>query len=141
MGRVLILDSDAIIAGALRKKFIDSGFEVVVCDDAQDAILQIDSRAPSVIVLEIANRQNSGVDFLYELRSYIDWQFLPVIVYTRFSETDKSVLADGLTDVGVSAILRKADVTVGRLVEIASDMSSQFATMGSVGDGLAVGND
>jgi DNA-binding response OmpR family regulator len=54
--------------------------QVATATNAQDAILAADAVRPDVVVLELQLTAHSGIEFLYEFRSYVDWIDVPVII-------------------------------------------------------------
>jgi CheY-like chemotaxis protein len=49
---------------------------------AQQAIEAADARTPDMVVLELLLAAHSGIEFLYEFRSYSDFREVPVLVLT-----------------------------------------------------------
>jgi len=80
---VLIVEPDRrlgqIYAAALRSR----GYSVDVATNAQDAVVRADSHKPDVVVVEIQLTAHSGVEFLYEFRSYTDWISIPVVILSN----------------------------------------------------------
>jgi DNA-binding response OmpR family regulator len=80
MARLLVLEPDvrlaALYAGALRAR----QHQVVTALSAQDAVLAADTAKPDLVLLELQLTAHSGIEFLYEFRSYPDWRQIPVVV-------------------------------------------------------------
>jgi DNA-binding response OmpR family regulator len=55
---------------------------------AQAAIMAADAETPELVVLEIQLVGHSGIEFLYEFRSYADWQDVPVIIQTQVPQSE-----------------------------------------------------
>lgn len=88
MARVLIIEPDVIIAGHYRTALERAGYETAVSHTAQDAILSADAQRPDAVVLEVLLTSHSGIEFMYEFRSYSEWQQIPVIVASRARAED-----------------------------------------------------
>lgn len=58
------------------------GHTVQVCSSAQTAIFCADDTRPDVVLLELQLVSHSGIEFLYEFRSYPDWHDVPVVITT-----------------------------------------------------------
>jgi len=77
---VLIVEPDRrlgeVYAAALRSR----SYSVDQAMTAQDAITAADSHMPDLVLLEVQLTAHSGIEFLYEFRSYADWMSVPVII-------------------------------------------------------------
>lgn len=82
MANVLMLEPDAVLADTYRQLFELAGYQVRRAVSAQDAVFQVDELRPDVILVEIQLVAHSGIEFLYELRSYSDWQHIPVLIHS-----------------------------------------------------------
>jgi len=82
MSHILLIEPDRVLAEIYRQAFLGAGHVVVCCASAQAGIISADQHAPDLIVLELQLIEHSGIEFLYELRSYADWQDIPVVVHT-----------------------------------------------------------
>jgi DNA-binding response OmpR family regulator len=83
MSKVLLVEPDRLLADTYRQAFERQGHQVMMCAGAQSAIYGADKRRPDVVVLELQLIGHSGIEFLYEFRSYVDWQTIPVIILTN----------------------------------------------------------
>jgi DNA-binding response OmpR family regulator len=82
MARILLIEPNRILAQIYKDALKQSGYKVSVAHDAQNAITASDKVRPDLIVLEIQLIKHNGVEFLYELRSYPEWQDIPVVVHS-----------------------------------------------------------
>jgi DNA-binding response OmpR family regulator len=82
MASILIIEPDRILGKTYAGALQSSGHEVTVCASAQQGILLADQKRPDLILLELQLIEHSGIEFLYELRSYPDWQSIPVIIHS-----------------------------------------------------------
>ena len=55
----------------------------MMCASAQSAVFGADEVMPDVVVLEMQLVGHSGLEFLYEFRSYSEWQHIPVIIHSH----------------------------------------------------------
>jgi CheY-like chemotaxis protein len=74
---VLVVDDDPDIRGALQRLLKNAGFEVTVATNGRDALEQVASRAPQLIVLDLMMPEMDGWDFLAATESPA-----PVIVFS-----------------------------------------------------------
>ncbi len=81
--KILLLEPDKILADTYRQVLLQAGHKVVMCATAQAAIFAADDLQPDVVIMELQLTGHSGVEFLYEFRSYDDWIAVPVIIITN----------------------------------------------------------
>jgi DNA-binding response OmpR family regulator len=83
MARIILLEPDVVLSRTYGAVLASDGHEVQICRSAQEAIFSIDENCPDLILVELQLVGHSGIEFLYELRSYTDWCSVPVIVHTQ----------------------------------------------------------
>ncbi len=82
----------------------------MICDhatNAQSAIILADNHKPDAVVLELAMPAHNGAEFLYEFRSYTDWNNIPVIFYSQVSAEECGLNNEQLQQLGVVGHLYK----------------------------------
>lgn len=89
--RILLLEPDRVMANKYIE-FLELGdHKVNLQTDAQTAINSIDKNVPDLVIMEIQLAEHNGVEFLYELRSYSEWQNIPVIILSSVPESEVGV--------------------------------------------------
>lgn len=83
MANVLIIEPNRVLGQIYHQALGGAGHIVQTCATAQAAVLAADERVPDVVVVELQLVSHSGVEFLYEFRSYADWQDVPVIAHSH----------------------------------------------------------
>lgn len=83
MAQILLIEPDRVLADTYRQGLEAEGHKVVMCASAQSAIFAADETKPDAVVLELQLIGHSGIEFLYEFRSYSDWQTIPVVVHSQ----------------------------------------------------------
>jgi DNA-binding response OmpR family regulator len=81
--KIILLEPDKVLADTYRLALLQAGHKVVMCATAQAAIFAADELKPDLVIMELQLTGHSGIEFLYEFRSYDDWATLPVIVLTN----------------------------------------------------------
>ncbi len=117
MADLLMLEPDAVLARIYRQAFEVAGHTVRQSVSAQDAIFQIDNRCPDAVIVELQLVAHSGIEFLYELRSYKEWQHVPVLIHSCIPPIefqDSQELLKGM--LGVHAYLYKPQTTLQSLL-------------------------
>lgn len=82
MSRILLIEPDLVLAETYRQTLRGAGHQVVCCASAQAGIISADQHRPDLVILELQLIEHSGIEFLYEFRSYLEWQSIPVILHT-----------------------------------------------------------
>jgi DNA-binding response OmpR family regulator len=81
--RILLIEPDRVLAETYARTLQSRGHSVSVCAGAQSGVLAADDRRPDLVLLELQLIEHSGIEFLYEFRSYPDWQDIPVIIHSQ----------------------------------------------------------
>lgn len=117
MSNILLIEPDRVLAESYYRALTAAGHLVVVVPSAQTGIMIADEINPEVIVLELQLIEHSGIEFLYELRSYVDWQNVPVIIHSHVPPGKFSGNWSQLHDhLGVAAYLYKPRTSLKELV-------------------------
>ena len=126
MVKILLLETDHLLAKNLRQFLKNSGYEVDWQVDPQAAIESADTVPPDAIVLDLMLAQHSGIEFLYEFRSYPEWQNLPVIIFSNISAEEVSGCLEAFEQLNVSAYHYKLTTSLAKLAD-SVDRSLQSA--------------
>lgn len=126
--KILLLEPDRILAGIYKSSLEEQGHTVVPVSSAQAAVMAADTAKPDVIILEIQLIEHSGIEFLYELRSYPEWQDIPVVIQTGVPPAEfndnQQLLREQL---GVVGYLYKPQSTLGHLHRQLKQLAPQTA--------------
>jgi DNA-binding response OmpR family regulator len=116
---ILLLEPDRLLADTYRQALIRSGHSVMMCASAQSAIFGADELQPDVVALELQLIGHSGIEFLYEFRSYSEWQSIPVLVHTHVPAGE---FADSWQfmkhELGIAAYLYKPLTSLHQLIRL-----------------------
>lgn len=83
MAQILLLEPDRLLARSYRQCLEQVGHTVHWINDAQTALGILDDNTIDLVVLELQLTGHNGVEFLYEFRSYPDWDHIPVLLHTN----------------------------------------------------------
>lgn len=83
MSHILLVEPNRVLAKTYMQALESAGHTVQVCATAQTAVFCADDQLPDVVIMELQLVGHSGIEFLYEFRSYTDWQNIPVIITTN----------------------------------------------------------
>ncbi|MBX4201856.1 response regulator [Candidatus Saccharibacteria bacterium] len=107
MANILLLEPDKVLAGKLKDYFAYANHSVSVHSDPQVAISQADIQEPQLVITELQLAGRSGVEFLYEFRSYPEWQDIPVIIYSNLDTKQADAYSEVFDELNVRACLYK----------------------------------
>lgn len=117
MAKILLIEPDRQLAQTYYEALQTEGHTVIAAAGAQTAILATDQEQPDLIILEPQLVEHSGIEFLYELRSYSEWQLTPVIIQTIIPPAEFNDAAETLrTQLGVNRFLYKPQTNLKQLL-------------------------
>lgn len=111
-----------MLGGAICSALEKAGHEVTRKRSAQAALDALESSMPDVIVLEIQLGLHNGIEFLFEIRSYPEWQNIPVVVHTLNSKALNDEYQAAFSSLGVVSVLYKPRCTTQQLLRSISAM-------------------
>ncbi len=117
MSVLLLIEPDYELGQTTHDYLKHSGHKTKWCRSAQQAIAAADKQKPDLIILELQLPIHNGIEFLYELRSYQDWQNVPVIIYSQVPPNLKAISPMLWDNLKVTAYLYKPQVKLANLVE------------------------
>lgn len=89
--RILLVDDEEAITTNLAPFLERAGFEVAVAGDGQQALQQVDTAAPDLIILDVLMPRVDGREVLRRLRRDDNW--IPVILLTQVGEAVERAMA------------------------------------------------
>ncbi len=121
MAELLLVEPNRPLAQNYTVALSAAGHHVRHCVKGQTAIELADKSMPDMIIVELQLAAHNGLEFLYELRSYVEWQKIPVIILSvvpphAFAE------ARGLPLLNISRYLYKPQTKLHQLVSAVDDL-------------------
>lgn len=117
MASILLIEPDQLLASTYAQALTAAGHHVVAAATAQAGIQAADAMSPTLVILELQLVEHSGIEFLYEFRSYLDWQSVPVLVHSSVPPAEfndsRQLLKDEL---GVQTYLYKLHTSLRELL-------------------------
>jgi DNA-binding response OmpR family regulator len=96
---VLVVEDDAWIRTFMRDVLSDEGYDVIEAADGRTGLRLAEENSPSIVLLDVAMPEFTGVDVLRHLRSKRRTRNLPVVVvsaYSRVLPTHDEALVAGI---------------------------------------------
>jgi DNA-binding response OmpR family regulator len=87
-GSVLIVDDDPDVVHVIDARLKAAGLQTLVAFDGQQALHQVETAAPAIVVLELMLAKRSGFDVLARLRELPDPRPRVVVLSSRSREED-----------------------------------------------------
>ena len=131
---ILIVEPDRLLAWTYAQALQGAGHTMTCRPTAQGAIFAADSSEPDLVLLELQLVSHSGIEFLYEFRSYPEWQDIPVIVLSQVPPTEFLDSWDVLrNELGVTEYLYKPHTTLAKLQRTINLLSAKFVNPAQAG--------
>ena len=118
--KILLIEPDRPLGKIYQAALTDAGFSVSLKSTAQTALKALDESIPDLIILEPQLTKHSGIEFLYELRSYTDWQSIPVILHSMIPAEALLQMQSSLEQLGVTSHFYKPQTSLNQLVSAVS---------------------
>lgn len=114
--QIILIEPDRILAATYVRSLKRAGHVVRHAVAAEQAIQMADSKRPDVVILSLELARHNGVEFLYEFRSYTEWQDVPVVALASLPMSE--LLGDGILrqQLGVEAVLVRSQTHAEDLV-------------------------
>ena len=126
--KILLVEPDHILATTYSQALQTAGHHVVIEPTAQAAISAADASKPDLVILELQLVEHSGIEFLYEFRSYTDWQAIPVIIQSQVPPQEFADNWQLLQDeLGVQTYLYKPRTSLSGLLQAVTELTPQPA--------------
>ncbi|ADM09351.1 phosphate regulon response regulator PhoB [Parvularcula bermudensis HTCC2503] len=84
--RILIVEDEETIAGLLEYNLSREGYETLIAEDGEEALIQIEESKPDLIVLDWMLPKVSGIEVCRRLRMKPETEGIPIILLTARAE-------------------------------------------------------
>jgi len=122
---ILLVEPDVLLARTYARALEQAGHAVNVAGTAQTAIHAADDTTPDLVVLEMQLVSHSGIEFLYEFRSYDDWRKVPVLALSQVPPGEFMGTWELLqSELGVQKYLYKPRTTLAKLLKTVDEFAT-----------------
>ena len=83
--RILVVDDDAEVRDILNKVLTQAGYEVRLATNGREALEQVRSHPPQLIILDLSMPEMNGFEVMSALRVNPEWAKIPVVVVTAMA--------------------------------------------------------
>lgn len=115
MPKIAIVEDDQAISQMYRIKFEAEGYTVETAENGKLGLALAETMKPDIILLDLMMPEMTGDEMLGAMRK-TDWgKDIKVIILTNVGEQE---LPDAVRQLGVSAVILKADMTPRQVAEL-----------------------
>lgn len=121
--QILLVEPDSLIGASLAMALKSAGYLPTIVTTAQDAVTVADKNTPDLVILELQLVSHSGIEFLYEFRSYPDWANVPAIIYSSVPPVEFAASQQGMgEELKVSSYLYKPNTSFAELIRVVNQL-------------------
>ncbi|WP_316015833.1 phosphate regulon transcriptional regulator PhoB [Roseobacter sp. HKCCA0434] len=91
MAKVLVVEDEAPLAELLNYNLGKEGFDVILADDGDDALVMVEEDAPDIVLLDWMLPNVSGVEICRQLRARNQTRDIPIIMLTARGEEEDRI--------------------------------------------------
>lgn len=117
MAQILLIEADRPLARNIAKILKRAGHRIDWQVEPQAAMDSADNIHPDLIIMDLILAERGGIEFLYEFRSYPEWQSMPIIIFSHVALNELEETATNFDDLGISAFLHKPTTSLGELAQ------------------------
>jgi len=114
--RILLVEPDRMLAANIGAILGGAGHKVEWHVNPQEAVNSLDDKSADMVIMDLVLCQHSAIEMLYEMRSYSEWQSLPVIIYSSLPAREVLSCVASLEQLGVTAYHHKSFTPLSELV-------------------------
>jgi DNA-binding response OmpR family regulator len=117
MAQILLIETDRQLLGITKSYLQAAGHQINAHTDIQAAILSADAKLPEIVILDLMLAGRSGIEFLYELRSYPEWHSIPVIIRGNYPLEEISKFEAEFKQLDVGEYFHKPSSSLAELLQ------------------------
>ena len=112
--KIMIIEDDSTLLGALRENFADEGYEVLDCLSAKEAFELLEEERPDLVITDLIMHDVDGFGVLEHLHESLHLSDIPAIVLSNNSSEADVQKAKSL---GAADYLIKAELSLGDIID------------------------
>jgi len=93
---ILVVDDEPVVVEITKRKLEDRGYEVFTAGNGNEALEQLKSKLPNLILLDIQMPEMNGYTFVIEKAKFPEYANIPVIVLTAYNEMEPLFMRHGI---------------------------------------------
>lgn len=120
--KVLIVEPSKNLAKVVKSALEQKGISAQVASSAQGGISEADRSTPDLVLLELLLRKNNGLEFIHEFKSYPEWFYTPIIIYSDLPYSELFVEDPMLKEMNIIEYFYKPETSLEKLVNRISEV-------------------
>ena len=80
--KILVVDDEVVMTDTLQELFQSRGYDVLIANDGEDALVKVRAGSPDLIVLDIVMPKLDGMKVAQALRSDKTYKDIPIVMLT-----------------------------------------------------------
>jgi CheY-like chemotaxis protein len=116
MAQILVIEPNSVSQSTIREILAEHNISIV--SNATSAIKEAAINKPDLVILEMSLAGHSGMEFLYEFRSYNDWKEVPIIIYSSLKLGSEVLESRSWKHLKIYDYLYKPEVSLALLKSI-----------------------
>jgi DNA-binding response OmpR family regulator len=113
MKKILLVEDDVILCGAMEEALKQAKYRVVTVGNGSDVLVLAKKEKPDLIILDLRLPKKSGEEALTELKSEPETKFIPVLVSTQKDDLESISRCSAL---GMQGYFIKSDYSLDSIV-------------------------
>ena len=89
MARILIVEDEVLLSSIISRELTNAGHEVHAAYDGENALKEVDSTKPELILLDLIMPKMNGFQLLDSLKKNPDTASIPVIVLSNLGQKEE----------------------------------------------------
>ena len=127
MNRILLVEPDQYLAVIYSSALQHNGHIVSIARTVAQSVNLLDAEKFDLMIIELKIAQHNGIELLYEMRSYVDWNNIRIIIHSSVPE-QKMMTSKTMAQLDVDKYLFKPRTSLSELCEnIDQIMSRQYS--------------
>jgi len=114
MAQIVVVEPDKLLALIYKQALEHAGHSVDLAATIQRAVTILDLKAIDMLIVELQIAQHNGIELLYELRSYTDWNRVRIIIQS-FVPEGRMMSSQTVQHLGVDSYLYKPKTSLFEL--------------------------
>ena len=128
--KILIADDEPNIVAAIEFLLQQSGYEVHVAQDGEEALKLVEACIPDLVLLDVMMPKKSGYEVCTRIRERADWRHIKIVMLSakgREAEVNKGLSMGADLYVTKPFSTRELMATIKRLLDQGSDADAASA--------------
>ncbi len=116
--KVLLIEPDKVLRQIYIQAFEDQNIIVSACASSQEAVTILEDFFADVIVTELQIAEHNGVELIHEIRSYLEWQDIPIVINSIIPHSNVAINNAVMKQLNITDYMYKAVTSLQKLISV-----------------------